>query len=83
MKISSHHAKELAASAVDPKLAALNCESYEPGDDAIYERFFRGIDSFGRTALSRRTKLTVHSSVLRDSKNYGNYWTPDYRSSLV
>ena len=47
VRISPRHAKELAASAIDPKLAALNCESYEPGDDAIYEiydRFFAGTD---------------------------------------
>ncbi len=43
MIISPHHSKELAASAIDPKLATLNCESYEPGD-LIYERFFAGTD---------------------------------------
>ena len=43
MSISPRHSKELAASAIDPKLAQLNCESYEPGD-RIYERFFAGTD---------------------------------------
>lgn len=44
MSLTPRHTKELTASALDPKLAQLNCRSYEPGEDAIYERFFRGAD---------------------------------------
>ena len=67
MKISSHHAKELAASAVDPKLAALNCESYEPGDDAIYERFFRGADI---DAITKRVRPDAQWGQVR--KRWGH-----------
>ena len=61
MRISPRHTQELAASAIDPKLAQLNCESYEPGD-RIYDRFFAGTDI---NKVSRRTWKDAQWNYIR------------------
>lgn len=67
MNIHLHHRKELKASAIARELAALNCLSYEPDDDAVYERFFRGADI---DAITKRVRPDAQWGQVR--KRWGH-----------